>query len=124
MYSFSVAPILPVLIPLAIDPRFMVSSQDVQTVNVNSTTETEIQLYVPRNLKEQLSMCMYILYNFLAWYIYIIQDVDHFMLLYVLFDLQLFHWRTSSVLWCLSVSHTGCVSFQLCHLCHGPQSTH
>ena len=57
--SFPVAPILPVLIPLAIDPHFMVSSQDVSTVNVNSTTETEIQLYVPPN-RATINVYMYI----------------------------------------------------------------
>ena len=57
--SFPVAPILPVLIPLAIDPHFMVSSQDVPTVNVNSTTETEIRLYVPPN-RATINVYMYI----------------------------------------------------------------
>ena len=46
LFPLTVAPIIPVVIPLSIDRNFMVSSVDVEPVTptVNSTTKTEIQL--------------------------------------------------------------------------------
>ena len=44
LHYIPVAPILPVLISLSIDPRFMVSYRQVQSIVANTTSQEELQL--------------------------------------------------------------------------------
>ena len=45
-FFFAVAPIVPIVIPLSIDPRFMVSYHTIQSNQPNTSSQEELHLYV------------------------------------------------------------------------------